>query len=117
MILGIKPIVDVAFKKIFGSPENASALIGLLNAILDLNDPIRQVEILNPFSYQEFSDDKLVVLDVRAVDSAGRSLNIEMQISPHGGLLERLTYYTCGMYVDQLGSGNQYTELRPALSS
>jgi len=116
MALGIKPIVDFAFKKIFGSPENVIALIGLLNAILDLDDTIEEVEILNPFSYQDFANDKLVVLDVRATDTAGRNLNIEMQISPHGGLLERLTYYACGMYVDQLGSGELYAKLRPALS-
>ncbi|WP_197171026.1 PD-(D/E)XK nuclease family transposase, partial [Novipirellula aureliae] len=56
MPLRIKPTVDFAFKKIFGSPENDIALIGLLNAILDFERPIEAVEILNPFSYQEFSD-------------------------------------------------------------
>ncbi len=29
MALGIKPTVDFAFKKIFGSPENSQSLIGL----------------------------------------------------------------------------------------
>ena len=62
MPLGIKPTVDFAFKKIFGSPQNSAALIGLLNAILDFERPIVSVEILNTFSYQEFADDKLVVL-------------------------------------------------------
>ena len=51
MALGIKPTVDFAFKKIFGSPENVRALIGLLNAILRLPSPITDVEILNPFNY------------------------------------------------------------------
>ena len=36
MPLGIKPIVDFVFKKVFGSPENVPVLIGLLNAILRL---------------------------------------------------------------------------------
>jgi len=101
MKLGIKPTVDFAFKKIFGSPQNASALIGLLNAILDLEHPIELVEILNPFSYQEFAESKLIVLDVRCRDSAGRSLNVEMQVSVYAGLVERLVYYACSMYVDQ----------------
>ena len=116
MSLGIKPIVDFAFKKIFGSPENADALIGLLNAILQLADPIREVEILNPFSYQDFADDKQIVLDVRACDTRGRWLNIEMQISLHKGLLQRLTYYACSLYVDQLETSDNYARLRPALS-
>jgi len=50
MPLGIKAYVDFVFKKIFGSPENSVALIGLLNAILDLPRPITEVTFLNPFS-------------------------------------------------------------------
>ena len=116
MLLGIKPTVDFAFKKIFGSPENVPVLIGLLNAILRLPNPIVHVEILNPFSYQEFADDKLIVLDIRARDSAGRWLNIEMQVSVFTGLLQRLVYYACSLYVDQLDAGQNYADLRPAIS-
>jgi hypothetical protein len=43
----------------------------------------------NPFSYQEFADDKLVVLDIRARDSAGRWLNIEMRSAISICLLNR----------------------------
>jgi len=116
MPLGIKPTVDFAFKKIFGSSENTRALIGLLNAILDLSEPIDYVDLLNPFSYQEFAEDKQIVLDVRARDRAGRWLNVEMQVAVHGGLLQRLVYYACSLYVAQLGSGAPYTALRPAIS-
>ena len=116
MLLGIKPTVDFAFKKIFGSPENVPILIGLLNAILKLANPIVHVEILNPFSYQDFADDKLIVLDIRCRDSAGRWLNIEMQVTVFTGLLQRLVYYACTLYVDQLGAGQNYADLRPAIS-
>ncbi|QDS90470.1 PD-(D/E)XK nuclease family transposase [Rosistilla ulvae] len=116
MPLGIRPLVDFAFKKIFGSPENTSALIGLLNAVLKLQSPIREVTILNPFSYQEFEDAKQIVLDVRARDQSDRWLNIEMQVSIASGLLKRLTYYACSMYVDQLQSGDNYSNLNPAIS-
>ena len=116
MLLGIKPTVDFAFKKIFGSPESGPILIGLLNAILRLANPIVHVEILNPFSYQDFADDKQIVLDIRARDSAGRWLNIEMQVTVFTGLLQRLVYYACRLYVDQLGAGQNYADLRPAIS-
>ena len=116
MLLGIKPTVDFVFKKVFGSPENIPVLIGLLNAILKLAHPIVHVELLNPFSYQEFGDDKLVVLDIRARDSVGRWLNIEMQVTVFAGLLQRLVYYACTMYVDQLEPGQSYTDLRSAIS-
>ena len=116
MPLGIKPTVDFVFKKVFGSPENVSVLIGLLNAILELPRPIVQVEILNPFSYQDFAADKLIVLDVRARDAEGRWLNVEMQVTVYGGLLPRLVYYACSLYVDQLQSSQNYADLRPAIS-
>ena len=105
MSLGIKPTVDFAFKKIFGSPENAPILIGLLNAILKPVKPIVDVEVLNPFSFQEFVDEKLIVLDIRAHESRGRWLNIEMQVSVSPGLLQRLVYYACTLYVAQLRAG------------
>ncbi len=116
MRIGIKPTVDFAFKKIFGSPENGAALMGLLNAILELPKPIREVEILNPFSYQDFGDDKLTILDIRARDSTGRNLNIEMQVSVVRSLLPRLVYYACSLYADQLRAGDGYNKLRPAIS-
>ena len=116
MLLGIKPTVDFVFKKVFGSPENTPVLIGLLNAILKLVHPIVHVEILNPFSYQEFADEKLVVLDIRARDSSGRWLNIEMQVTVFAGLLQRLVYYACTMYVAQLETGRSYADLRSAIS-
>ncbi|MEJ7594264.1 MAG: Rpn family recombination-promoting nuclease/putative transposase [Planctomycetaceae bacterium] len=116
MALGIKAFVDFVFKKIFGSPENSVALIGLLNAILELQRPISEVTILNPFSYQEFETAKLVVLDVKAKDSAGRIFNIEMQISIHPGLLQRMMYYASEMYTDQLSEGDDYTQLNTTIS-
>lgn len=116
MPLGIKAYVDFAFKKTFGSPENSSALIGLLNAILDLPRPITEVTIQNPFSYKEFETAKFVMLDVKAVDSVGRIFNIEMQISLHPGLLQRLVFYAAETYTDQLSEGDDYTQLNTTIS-
>jgi len=53
----------------------------LLNAILRTEKPIVSVEILNPFSYQEFTDAKQIILDVRARDSTGRWFNVDMHCS------------------------------------
>jgi predicted transposase/invertase (TIGR01784 family) len=115
-LLGIRPTVDFAFKKIFGSPQNSEALIGLLNAILEFPRPIVTVEILNPFSYQEFAQSKLVVLDVRCRDSEGRWFNVEMQVSVYAGLIERMVYYACSLYVDQLKAGGNYALAAPSIS-
>lgn len=116
MALEIKPIVDFAFKKIFGRAARTQALIGLLNAVLCLPQKIVEVQILNPFNYQDFADDKLIVLDIRAHDAAGRWLNVEMQLDVKTALRQRLVYYACSLYTDQLEKGDNYSILQPAYS-
>ena len=116
MPLGIKPTVDYAFKKIFGTRENRTAVIGLLNAILTLPRPVDDVEIVNPFSRKEFLSDKQIVVDIRARDEEGRWLNVEMQVDVRPGLIQRLAYYGCSLYVQQLEAGADYRKLTPAFS-
>ena len=53
MPLGIRPTNDFAFKKTFGTAENKLALISLLNAILDLQPPIVDVTLENPYTSYE----------------------------------------------------------------
>ena len=50
MPLGINPLVDFAFKMIFGTPENRDCLINLLNATLRPKEPIVEVTLDNPFN-------------------------------------------------------------------
>jgi len=116
MVLGIRPTVDFAFKKTFGDPNNRLALISLLNAILEHPSPIADVTIENPFNYQDFHDDKLSILDIKATDVAGSVFNIEMQLSVTAGLVKRLVFYGCELFVGQLAQGQDYTNLNPAYS-
>ena len=116
MKLGISPINDFAFAKTFARPENKVSLISLLNAILRLEQPIDDVTIRNPFNYQDFAEDKLTILDIKAIDTRGRIFNVEMQLSRHKGLIERIVYYGCEVYTDQLRKGDGFTELNPVFS-
>ena len=95
MRIGIRPINDFAYKKIFSSPENKLVLISLLNAILSLVKPIVDVTIVNPYNQQEFKDDKLTILDIKAVDQDGAIYDIEMQLSIFSGLIKRIVLYSC----------------------
>ena len=88
MPLGIRPINDFAFKKTFGTAENRVALISLLNAILRPKSPIVEVTLENPFNLQDFKDDKLSILDIKAVDRTGAIYDIEMQLTTYKGLVE-----------------------------
>lgn len=116
MPIGIRPTNDFAFKKTFGTVENKSVLISLLNAILNLPVPISDVTLENPFTVQDFKEDKLSILDIRATDSQGAIFDIEMQMANVPGMPQRLVYYGCKIYTEQLQSGEDYRELNPAFS-
>lgn len=116
MPLGIDPKVDFAFKRMLGSPEHPAVTIHFLNAVLQLADPVTEVEILSPIQEKDQSADKLAVLDVLASDQHGRRLNIEMQTTLPEALCERLTYYNCLNYTRQIKKGEKYLDLRPAIS-
>ena len=116
MALGIDPKVDYAFKRVFGDQRNAHLLVHLLNAILDPEIPIVDVEILNPFNDKEFSEDKLTILDVKARDQTGRLINIEMQLLLPHHFRSRILYYWAGLYRQQLSAGDEYNRLSPVIS-
>ena len=105
MPLGIDPMVDYVFKRLFGDPANADLLIHLLNAVLKLLRPIVEVQILNPFNEKDFAEDKLSVLDIKARDAGRAWFNIEMQSRAVGWLRQRMVYYNASLFVDQLREG------------
>jgi predicted transposase/invertase (TIGR01784 family) len=116
MPLGIDPKVDFAFKLMLGSPDHPAITIHFLNAILRLPVPVTEVEILNPILGKDRAEDKLVVLDILAQDQQGRRFNVEMQTTLPAGLPRRLLYYNCLNYLRQIGEGDRYSDLRPAIS-
>ncbi len=61
------------------------------------------------------SADKLAILDIKARDSDGRFLNVEMQKSLTPALRERLVYYAACLYSSQMSEGDEYPDLRPTI--
>ena len=116
MAIGIFPTVDFAFKLLFGSPEHTRVTIHFLNALLGQQIRILSLTIQNPFLGKDYEDDKLSVLDIRAMDAHGRVFLIEMQTTLPAGMAQRLTYYTASVYAEQLNEGDPYISLRPAVS-
>ena len=116
MPLGIRPINDFAFKKTFGTAENRVALISLLNAILQPTLPLVEVTLENPYNLKDFEEDKLSILDVKAVDRAGAIYDIEMQLAIFEGLVQRIVFYGCELYAGQLKAGEGYAGLHPVSS-
>jgi predicted transposase/invertase (TIGR01784 family) len=114
----IDPKVDCVFKALLGSQENSNLLIDFLNSILvvDLDAPITEVTILNPYNEKEFMTDKLSIVDVKASDDKGHLYQVEIQLSHYENLDARMLYNWAVLYSKQLQSGDGYQELKPAFS-
>jgi predicted transposase/invertase (TIGR01784 family) len=111
----VNPTTDIAFKKIFGSEEHKIVLIEFLNAILDLEAPIEDVTLLNPYQAPKLEGLKETTLDVRARDAWQREFIVEMQVEKETGFEKRVLYYSSKNYAQQLEKGEEYHRLRPVI--
>ena len=111
----ITPRVDIAFKKIFGVEENKDLLISLINSIVSEEDQVEQVTLLNPYNPRNFRDDKLSILDIKAIGNNGKMFNIEIQISDEADYDKRALYYWARLYTEQLKKSKDYAKLNKAI--
>lgn len=111
----INPRVDIAFKKIFGVEENKDLLISLINSIVGAADQVSDVTLLNPYNPKTFREDKLSILDIKAVGTDGKRFNIEIQISDEADYDKRALYYWAKLYTEQLKTADDYSALSKAI--
>ena len=118
MRLGVKAIIDILFKKIFGSREHPKTTLALLNAILEaIGRPLaKSVAILNPYELAQFEGNKDSVLDIKAEDEGGRTFQVEMQVRAYPGLGRRMLGNWASVYAGQLGKGQRDSEHLPVIS-
>lgn len=115
MFMSISPRVDIAFKKIFGVEENKDLLISLINSIVSAEDHVAEVTLLNPYNAQNFANDKLSILDIKAKGENGKLFNIEIQIADETNYDKRTLYYWGKLYTEQLKRGGDYSKLSKAI--
>ena len=111
----ISPKVDIVFKKLFGVEENKDLLIDLINSIVEEKDQVSDVTLLNPYNAQNFINDKLSILDIKAKGLDGKLFNIEIQIMDEADYHKRALFYWAKMYTGQLSKGDNYSKLCKAI--
>lgn len=111
----LTPRIDIAFRKIFGVEENKDLLISFINSVVSEEDQVADVDILNPYNPQNFANDKLSILDVKARGENGKIFNIEIQIANEGDYDKRALFYWAKLYTEQLKSGQNYNKLSKAI--
>ncbi|MCP4695327.1 MAG: Rpn family recombination-promoting nuclease/putative transposase [Gammaproteobacteria bacterium] len=114
----INPIVDCIFKCMLGSEKNKNLLIHFLNAVLEPKKGARiwDVTIKNPYNEREFADEKLSIVDVKAVDEKGIIYQIEIQLAVHAALSSRILYTWSSIYRSQIQKGDSYKKLKRVVS-
>lgn len=111
----INPRVDIAFKKIFGVEENKDLLISLINAVVSEADQVSDVTLLNPYNPKNYRDDKISILDIKALGQNGKRFNVEIQITDEADYDKRALYYWGKLYTEQLKNSEGYSQLSKAI--
>src|SRR5262245_54893905 len=104
------PTTDFVFKRIFGTEDNKHVLVGLLNALLELDEAHRivSVELLEAEQRPSVSELKYSIVDVKCTDARGTKYVVEMQVLNVEGFEKRVVYNVAKAYTNQLGVGDPY---------
>ena len=82
-------------------------LLEFLNQVLERDDPILEIQIMNPFQLPRTQGLKLTTLDIKARDQYHEFM-IEMQVEKEKWFRERVVHYVCKAYAEQLKKGDNY---------
>lgn len=107
------PTVDICFKELM---HNGKVRKGFIAALLGKTpEEIRETTLLPTSLKQEYSDDKLGVLDVAVLLLDGTQLDLEMQVLSFSYWTNRIPFYLGKMYTGQLKKGETYENLKKCI--
>lgn len=109
---------DYAFKKVFGSLDNKDILIDFLNALIDLpnSQKIIDLTIVDPYNIPMLQGMKDTFVDAKALLEDKSTVIIEMQVLNHKGFEKRVLYNAAKNYSMQLDKGEEYSLLNPVIA-
>lgn len=114
----INPMNDVLFKFIFGKEERKGITIDFLNAVLEesLEHPIQDIRFTQTEQVPQDDGGKLTRFDVACELDSGAMIDVEVQVINYQNMQRRTLYYWSQMYLTGILSGEDYAELRPAIT-
>jgi len=108
---------DVVMQMYFTREGNIEQLKQFIKAVTHLtDDDLTKVEVKNPKLTKVNVGDKDFNVDVNVTTNTGDRINIEMQVKNHPGFIERMVSYNARNYSSQLERGEDYVQLREAIS-
>jgi predicted transposase/invertase (TIGR01784 family) len=110
----LDPKNDIAFKQVFGTEKNKDILIHFLNDMIPFPEgaKIETVSFLKPSQDPDAAIRKQSIVDVLCVDEKGCQYIVEMQVASTKSFVKRAQYYAAKAYVNQMGVGEDYQNLK-----
>lgn len=105
---------DWAIKHILRDKANFDILEGLISVLL--GEEVKIVELLEGESNQENDRDKFSRVDIKAKNSKGHIIIIEVQLTRQLYYLERIPYGTCKAITEHISLGDNYGQVKKVYS-
>ena len=105
---------DWAIKHILRDKSNFGILEGLISVLL--NEKVEIVELLESESNQDSDNDKFNRVDIKAKNSKGHLIIVEVQLTRQLYYLQRILYGTCKAITEHIGLGDQYDKVKKVYS-
>ncbi len=105
---------DWAVKRMLRDKANFGVLEGLITVLL--GEKITIDEILESEGNQESVDDKFNRVDIKAKDSKGRIIIVEVQLTTQLYYLERILYGVAKAITEHISLGNRYDHVKKIYS-
>jgi len=103
----IDPLVDFAFKKIFGSEPNKDLLIAFLNGVFRGQKLIADLTYNKNEHHGDLKDEGAAIFDLLCTGVNGEQFLIEIQRGRQGNFKERALFYTSRLISDQAPKGRR----------
>ena len=105
---------DWAAKYMLRSKADFAIFEGLINVLI--GEKVEIVELLESESNQEHKDDKFNRVDIKAKDSQGRIILVEIQQSRELDYLQRMLYGVAKTITEHMGKGMVYEQVKKVYS-
>ncbi len=107
----LSPKLDVVFHMLFGVQENEKITKGLIHSVIQ--EEVESIELeKTPYLWGNNVEDKVGIIDVRAVVNGNTHIDIEMQMINQENIEKRILYYWSKLYSNQLKRGENYNKLQ-----
>ncbi len=105
---------DWAMKHMLRDKANFGIMEGLISVLL--GEDVKIVELLESESNQKSEDDKFNRVDIKAKNSKGHLIIVEVQLTRQLYYLQRILYGTCKAITEHINIGEKYDQVKKVYS-